>query len=107
MWNEHFGIGVVEMMAAGLLVIAHNSGGPRADIVQQARRDNGDATTTRTGFLASTAKEYAEALHEALSLSKDDAMGIRERARRSANQFSDEMFSKRLRTALLESNVLR
>ena len=33
MWNEHFGIGIVEMMAAGLLVIAHNSGGPKTDII--------------------------------------------------------------------------
>ena len=30
MWNEHFGIGVVEMMAAGLVTIAHNSGGPES-----------------------------------------------------------------------------
>lgn len=29
MWNEHFGISVVENMAAGLIMIAHNSGGPR------------------------------------------------------------------------------
>ena len=34
MWNEHFGIGVVEMMAAGLVTIAHNSGGPKADIIK-------------------------------------------------------------------------
>ena len=27
MWNEHFGIAVVEMMAAGLITIAHDSGG--------------------------------------------------------------------------------
>jgi len=33
MWNEHFGISIVEMMAAGLVVVAHNSGGPRMDIV--------------------------------------------------------------------------
>lgn len=33
MWNEHFGISVVEMMAAGLIVVAHNSGGPKMDIV--------------------------------------------------------------------------
>lgn len=33
MWNEHFGISVVEMMAMGLVVIAHNSGGPKADII--------------------------------------------------------------------------
>lgn len=29
MWNEHFGISVVENMAAGLIMIANNSGGPR------------------------------------------------------------------------------
>lgn len=29
MWNEHFGISVVEGMAAGLIMVAHNSGGPR------------------------------------------------------------------------------
>ena len=33
MWNEHFGISVVEYMAAGLVTIAHDSGGPRMDIV--------------------------------------------------------------------------
>ena len=26
---EHFGISVVEMLAAGLIVIAHNSAGPK------------------------------------------------------------------------------
>lgn len=36
MWNEHFGISIVEMMAAGLIVIAHNSGGPVMDIVISA-----------------------------------------------------------------------
>ena len=34
MWNEHFGISVVEMMAAGLVVVAHNSGGPKLDIIK-------------------------------------------------------------------------
>jgi alpha-1,2-mannosyltransferase len=33
MWNEHFGIGVVEMMSAGLVTVAHDSGGPKADII--------------------------------------------------------------------------
>lgn len=36
MWNEHFGISIVEMMAAGLIVIAHRSGGPLLDIVVPA-----------------------------------------------------------------------
>lgn len=33
MWNEHFGIGVVEYQAAGLISIVNNSGGPKEDIV--------------------------------------------------------------------------
>jgi len=33
MWNEHFGIGVVEYQAAGLVSVVHDSGGPKLDIV--------------------------------------------------------------------------
>jgi alpha-1,2-mannosyltransferase len=45
MWNEHFGISVVEMMAAGLVVIAHNSGGPKMDIIlRNAMLENCKAT---------------------------------------------------------------
>lgn len=33
MWNEHFGIGVVEYLAAGVIPVVHDSGGPKMDIV--------------------------------------------------------------------------
>jgi alpha-1,2-mannosyltransferase len=33
MWNEHFGIGVVEYQAAGLISVVNGSGGPKEDIV--------------------------------------------------------------------------
>jgi len=33
MWNEHFGIGVVEYQAAGLISVVNDSGGPKVDIV--------------------------------------------------------------------------
>lgn len=33
MWNEHFGIGVVEYQASGLISVVHDSGGPKLDIV--------------------------------------------------------------------------
>lgn len=33
MWNEHFGIGVVEYQAAGLISVVNKSGGPKEDIV--------------------------------------------------------------------------
>lgn len=34
MQDEHFGISVVEQMAAGLIVVAHKSGGPNLDIIE-------------------------------------------------------------------------
>ncbi|KAI8842113.1 hypothetical protein BC829DRAFT_402018 [Chytridium lagenaria] len=37
MVNEHFGIGIVEYMAAGIIPVVHNSGGPRTDIVEHAK----------------------------------------------------------------------
>ena len=60
-WNEHFGIGVVEMQAAGTVTVAHDSAGPRMDIVSPAARSGEDVgiDTDAAGFLASTAEEYA------------------------------------------------
>jgi alpha-1,2-mannosyltransferase len=34
---EHFGIAVVEMMASGLIVLAHNSAGPKMDIIKDSK----------------------------------------------------------------------
>ena len=56
MWNEHFGIAVVEMLSAGLAVVAHRSGGPLADMVCEAPE------TSRNGLLAVGEDEYADAL---------------------------------------------
>jgi len=94
MRQEHFGIGIVEMMAAGLLTIAHNSGGPKSDIVLPG--DN----TSATGFLAITAEEYAEAMHRALAMDDRDASAMRHRARASATRFSDSAFDQRLERVL-------
>ena len=95
MWNEHFGIGIVEMMAAGLLVVAHNSGGPRTDIV----------TPGVTGFLAATADEYAEALHQALTLPTAEAIRMREAAQKSSLRFSDEVFAASFREKLVRAKL--
>ena len=95
MWNEHFGIGIVEMMAAGLLVVAHNSGGPRTDIV----------TPGVTGFLAATADEYAEALHQALTLPTAEAIRMREAAQKSSLRFSDEVFAASFREKLVQAKL--
>ncbi|KFA67111.1 hypothetical protein S40285_02990 [Stachybotrys chlorohalonatus IBT 40285] len=86
MWNEHFGIGVVEYQAAGLISVVHNSGGPKLDIVVEV---DGEPT----GFHASNADEFAEGYEKALSLS--DPLAVRQRARKSAQRFTEEEFAKR------------
>eukprot|EP00550_Attheya_septentrionalis_P009430 CAMPEP_0198297260 /NCGR_PEP_ID=MMETSP1449-20131203/36260_1 /TAXON_ID=420275 /ORGANISM="Attheya septentrionalis, Strain CCMP2084" /LENGTH=449 /DNA_ID=CAMNT_0043998143 /DNA_START=201 /DNA_END=1550 /DNA_ORIENTATION=- len=102
MWNEHFGIGVVEMMAAGIIVVAHNSGGPKADILTPL---NGE----KTGFLASTAEEYCEAMFIALCNGPDHEANMRIRflARESAKRFSDEVFETSFKRTIISSNILR
>jgi len=56
MRDEHFGIGVVELMASGVITIAHRSAGPLLDIVVPSEGEN------RVGYLAETAQEYADAI---------------------------------------------
>jgi alpha-1,2-mannosyltransferase len=95
MWNEHFGIGVVEYMAAGLIPVVHNSGGPKMDIVTEfATKPTGIGLRYRLmeGYHAITAAGFAEAYAIALSMSSKDVLAMRERARESANKFSGEVF---------------
>ncbi|KAL1612402.1 asparagine-linked glycosylation protein [Paraconiothyrium brasiliense] len=88
MWNEHFGIGVVEYQAAGLLSVVNDSGGPKLDIVVPI---DGQPT----GFHASTAEEYAEGFRKALSLSRGETLAMRKRARKSAERFTDRGFAEK------------
>ncbi|KAI5928221.1 hypothetical protein F4810DRAFT_184348 [Camillea tinctor] len=86
MWNEHFGIGVVEYLAAGLISVVHNSGGPKLDIVT-------DVDGQPTGFHATTVAEFAQGYEKAFSL--PDPLAVRRRARQSSKRFSEEEFVKR------------
>jgi len=88
MWNEHFGIGVVEYQAAGLIPVVNNSGGPKLDIVV-------DVNGKSTGFHASTKDEYAEGFRQALTLSPHETLEMRQRARKSAERFTDRGFAER------------
>lgn len=85
MWNEHFGIAVVEMLAGGLLTIAHRSGGPLMDIIVED--SNG-----RNGFLSVNDKEYAANISFILGMTPEGRQNIRERARASVERFSDREF---------------
>ncbi|GKT86928.1 alpha-1,2-mannosyltransferase ALG11 [Colletotrichum tofieldiae] len=86
MWNEHFGIGVVEYQAAGLISVVHDSGGPKLDIVTKV---DGEPT----GFHATNVKEFAEGYEKALSIK--DALPTRLRARQSAKRFTESEFDQK------------
>ena len=96
MWCEHFGIGVVEYQAAGLLCVVNDSGGPKEDIVvgEDAEQGAGKGKGKRTGWHASTAEEYAAAFREALALSGKEEAQMREAARESSLRFSEEVFEQ-------------
>jgi alpha-1,2-mannosyltransferase len=83
MYNEHFGISIVEMMAAGLIVVANNSGGPAQDIIKPW-----------TGFLALTAEEYATHLLNCFEENPSQILETRKIARNAALRFTDEEFTK-------------
>ncbi|KAF9464212.1 glycosyltransferase family 4 protein [Collybia nuda] len=88
MVDEHFGINVVEFMAAGVIPVTHASGGPLKDIVVPV-------DGKPTGFHALTPETFATALHTALTLSIEEELALRRRARAWAVlRFSEKEFEK-------------
>lgn len=79
MWNEHFGICIVEYQAAGLIPLAHRSGGPLKDIVKHGE----------SGYLAETKEEYSDMMNDIFSSENEK---IQLKARESALRFSDQVF---------------
>lgn len=115
MWNEHFGIGVVEYQAAGLISVVHDSGGPKLDIVTEIdgeptgrssrvlfRMSKLTTANIPAGFHATTSTEFAEGFEKALSL--PNPLAVRRRARASAKRFTEEEFVKKW-TAQMEKLV--
>ncbi|XP_053684490.1 GDP-Man:Man(3)GlcNAc(2)-PP-Dol alpha-1,2-mannosyltransferase [Sabethes cyaneus] len=85
MWNEHFGISVVDCMAAGLIMVANRSGGPLMDIVETSEG-------SQNGFLAIDAYDYARCIATILYNSREQNCRIREAARASVDRFSETEF---------------
>lgn len=85
MENEHFGIVLVECMAAGLITVAHNSGGPKTDIIE----DKAD------GLLANDVSEFAEKLISISRMSIKDRQAMIERAVKKSERFSSEVYQRK------------
>lgn len=56
---EHFGITLVEMLAAGLIVVAHNSAGPKLDIL-----------ANDVGFLCENLEDYVLSIARIMQLTE-------------------------------------
>lgn len=91
MINEHFGIGIVEMLSAGVVVLAHNSAGPRNDIIQRSGQ---------CGYLCDNNTEFVDVLErlikENTEHSHNELKNISETARKKCiMQFSTPSFEKK------------
>ena len=58
MKHEHFGIAIVELMSSGIITVAHNSAGPKLDIIGGAKKE--------VGFLADDLEGYTFYVYKSL-----------------------------------------
>jgi alpha-1,2-mannosyltransferase len=77
-------LGIVEMMAAGLIVVAHKSGGPKTDIIEEGQ----------TGFFAYDIDSYATMMEQIFEMPVDERRQIQERARDSVDRFDKSNFDR-------------
>lgn len=88
MKNEHFGIVLVECMAAGLIMLAHDSGGPKTDIVENGR----------DGFLADNESDFADKLVSISKMSPEERSKMVELAKKKSDRFSTQVFEDKFVT---------
>lgn len=75
--------------ASGLITIAHNSGGPRDDIIVSSNQE-------LVGYLATSLEEYAQDLVEIFKFGDKDRIVIQQNSRSCAHRFSDETFDSEI-----------
>lgn len=74
-------------MAAGAVVLAHDSGGPKLDIVIPYE-------DKPTGFLADSEVSFANSMANIFRLGTQKRLEICQNARKAAERFSDDNFKK-------------
>lgn len=84
MKNEHFGIVLLECMAAGLIMVAHNSGGPKMDIVEHGK----------SGYLADSVAEFADCLLSISNMNLRQREQMRTEASKKASLFTTQKFEE-------------
>ena len=92
MENEHFGIVLPECMAAGCVMVAHNSGGPKEDIVV-------DWQGNKVGYLGDSPENMASCLVEILN--------FQDMERRTMVMAARESVSAKFSVSVFEASFLR
>jgi alpha-1,2-mannosyltransferase len=83
--NDNLDMSVIELMAAGLITIAHSTGGLKADIISH----------NINGFVAKSSDEYADLLAHIFT-NYPDLQSIPANARESVGRFSEEEFRRNI-----------
>ena len=81
-------------MASGSIILAHNSGGPKLDIVVG---EDGE----KVGYLADDEDTYSNAMKQIFSLSKEQKLNMQQAARKSVVRFSEKEFEAGFLTAVM------
>lgn len=108
MWNEHFGIAVVETMAAGLIPISHKLAGPYLDIAvpwDMERSQQSTDQSLKTGLFfqheldpdcKGVETSLAEAMEQAVSLKDEEIDAMRRRGQDLVlKKFSNRVFDEK------------
>ncbi|KAJ6247744.1 GDP-Man:Man(3)GlcNAc(2)-PP-Dol alpha-1,2-mannosyltransferase [Anaeramoeba flamelloides] len=95
MRDEHFGICVVEYMANKVIPIAHNSAGPKLDIVTPFK-------CKPTGFLAETCEQYCNCILKVLQMNDTQRKELTKNAYNSIQRFENQEYIKEFNQLISE-----